>query len=59
MFFTPSVCSHFAEGFRALFGVDRDAVLPGGAATEEHRELHSRLAGEFEGFRELRIAYAR
>src|SRR5580698_7641495 len=49
----------FAEGFGALLGVDRDAVLPGGAAAEDSVELHSRLAGEFEGFRELGVAYAR
>src|SRR5271166_527779 len=42
-----------AEGGCALFGVDRDAVLPGGAAAQDAVELYAGFSGEFEGLAEL------
>jgi hypothetical protein len=45
-----------AEGFDAFFGVDGDAVFPGGAAAEDSVELDARLGGEFEGLVELGVA---
>ena len=47
-----------AEGGCALLGVDRNAVLPGGAAAQDAVELHSGFSGQFERLAELRVADA-
>src|ERR1700722_5964964 len=47
-----------AERRRALLGVNRNTLFPGGAPAEDTVELHSRFAREFKRFAELRVAYS-
>ena len=51
---TPSRCSHSSSAFNALLGVDRNAVLPGGAAAEDAGVIGAGFGGHGERFGELR-----
>ena len=58
MFFTPSRPATL-QRLDALLGVDRNAVLPGGAPAQHAGVIRARLGGHAQRLGELRVAHAR